>query len=93
MVQTAPESIEKLDKSLRLLRNMAAALLLVNVLTIGACVWFTLSQQDSLSGLRTSWNNFITDYIDQEDMLRQLFRSAGYGGFIHNFKNAVLFTP
>lgn len=61
----------------------------VVVTTIGlAVLGVTLTRQ--MSDTRDRWAEFYAEYSSSGQQLDALFRTVGYGGFIHDFKNYVL---
>lgn len=61
----------------------------VVVTTVGlAVLGVTLTQQ--MSDTRERWAVFYAEYSSYGQQLDALFRTVGYGGFIHDFKNYVL---
>jgi len=72
--------------NLRYKRRTAAlaTLLAISVLMFGGALLYNLVQ------LRQAWGEYSYETSQRADALTRIHRAAGYGGFIHNFKNYVL---
>ena len=66
-----------------------AVALVVSAVTVGlAVLGVTLWQQ--MADTRERWGDFHAEYTSYGMQLDSLYRTLGYGGFIHDFKNYVL---
>ncbi|MCO4758585.1 MAG: GGDEF domain-containing protein [Oceanospirillaceae bacterium] len=72
--------------NLRYKRRTAAlaTLLAISVLMFGGALLYNLVQ------LRKVWIEYSYETTQRTEALARIHRAAGYGGFIHNFKNYVL---
>lgn len=73
-----------------IMRPILISISALTIVTCAALIWFGSHLAEQFQQLDNEWQQYNKQSSKRSQLLNQMHRHIGYGGFIHQFKNLVL---